>query len=206
MTLRSILIMPAILALLTPLQAQNPEFDWNVLHRRVADLLQHGFTDEAETVLQDGIRAARGRNDASEGLAASLNDLGSLCHDSGRLVDADRAYHESLSIWRRVDATNPKLAITLGNLAGLRLAQGRPSDAEKLYLEAQHLFASAYGAENPEVASVLSGLADVYWETGKYHEARVLAERAVSFLDGAGDDPAIGRSAFHPRKDCLETG
>ena len=202
MTLRSILIMPAILALLTPLQAQNPEFDWNVLHRRVADLLQHGFTDEAETVLQDAIRAADEMTRAKVSRRPSMIS-GLYVTIPGGVVDADRAYRESLSIWRRVDATNPKLAITLGNLAGLRLAQGRPSDAEKLYLEAQHLLLQPMG---PKIRR--SPVFSRVWLMSIGRRENI-TKRGCSpsvrfpFWTAQGTIRNWGQR-FHPRKDCLE--
>ncbi|HYI94021.1 MAG TPA: tetratricopeptide repeat protein [Bryobacteraceae bacterium] len=184
------------MALLTPLRADKTELNWTALQRQVAELLKHGSIAEAEKVLEAGIEAARQPNETSEGLAKVLNDLGTLYHDSGRLVDADRAYSESLSIWRRGAGKNPKVGTTLQNLAGLRLAQGRASDAEKLYIEARELFVSAYGVDSPEVTNALVGLAEVYCEMGRYENARQLGEHVLSILVATRDNPQLGAAFF----------
>lgn len=198
MKLGRILTLPIIAAILTlPSIGQKPEFDWNAVHRRVKDLLQHGHTAEAQMVLEESVKAAYRRGERSAGLAEALNDLGTFYHDSGRFADADRAYSESLSISRQMPEIVPEMAIAMANLAGLRLAEGRPSDAEKLYIEAQHLAISAYGAESAEVANLLTGLADVYMELGEHEKARQLGERAVVILETTGKDPqALGVALF----------
>ncbi|MCC7155716.1 MAG: tetratricopeptide repeat protein, partial [Bryobacterales bacterium] len=183
-------IMPVIMALLAlPSIGQKPEFDWNAVHGRVNDLLQLGRTAEAQLVLEESVKAARARGERSAGLASALNDLGTLYHDSGRFADADRAYGESLSLWRRIPEAVRETAVALDNLAGLRMAQGKPSDAEKLYIDAQQLVISTYGAKSPEAANTLTGLADVYLEMGKYDKATQLGERAVGILETTGQGP-----------------
>jgi tetratricopeptide (TPR) repeat protein len=192
MKLGHILAMPIIAALLSPPSiGQPPEFDWNAMHRHVNDLLQQGRSAESQTVLEKSVKAAHMRGERSAGLAKALNDLGTFYHDSGRFADADRAYSESLSISRRIQATVPEMAIAMGNLAGLRLAQGRPSDAEKLYVDAHQIAVSAYGAESSEVADLLTGLADVYLELGEHEKARQLGERALAVLETTGKDPRL---------------
>jgi tetratricopeptide (TPR) repeat protein len=190
------LVTPVMVAFLIPLRSEEPEFDWSALHKQVADLLQRGSISESETVLGDSIARGRGRNERSEGMAEALNDLGSLYHDSGRLIEAERAYRESISIWNVLGSSNPKMGITLSNLAGLRLAQGRPSDAEKLYVQAEKILVVKRGAQSAEAAAVFCGLADVYWETGGYAKARLLGERALSILEPTPDNPQLGVALF----------
>lgn len=196
MTRRIILFIPLILLLRMSLRAEKPEFNWKAVHERVTDLLHYSFVDEAQSLLEASVRTAHARNDTSEGLAAALNDLGSLYHDSGRYVDAERAYRESLSLWRRIDKTNPKFGIALGNFAGLRLVQGKPSDAEKLYHDAEQVLVSTLGPDSPELSNILSGLAGVYLDMGAYQAARTLAERAVSILDRETNNSQVGVAAF----------
>jgi tetratricopeptide (TPR) repeat protein len=193
---QGILTIPVIVTLLTPLRADKAEFDWNALQRQVAELLQHGAIVKAEKLLENGVETARQRKERSAGLAEVLNDLGTLYHDSGNLVEADRAYRESFSIWRRVASNNPKLGMTLQNLAGLRLEQGRASDAEKLYMEAQRLLVSVHGVDSPEGASALTGLAHVYFEMGRYENARQVGEHALSILETKRDNPHLGVTLF----------
>lgn len=131
-------------------------------------------------VLKGGVRTARERGESGSALAEALNDIGALYHNSGRFLEAERSYKQSLSLWARIPEPKPRMGIVLGNLAGLRLAQGRPSDAEKLFSEAKRILVAGYGAESPEIAFVLCGLADVYWGTRHYDDARLAAESALS--------------------------
>jgi tetratricopeptide (TPR) repeat protein len=193
MTHRLILNMSMILALLAvPSKAEQPALDWSAVYQRA----RLGSITESKKVLEEGINAARERGEASAALAGALNDLGSMYHDSGHFAEADSAYRESLSIWRRLPEKNPKMGTVLGNLAGLRLAQARPSEAEKLYREAERLVTSANGLESPELANIHCGLAEVYWEMGRYENARLLGERALSVLEARPNDPHRGVALF----------
>jgi tetratricopeptide (TPR) repeat protein len=172
--------------------AVDQQFDWTVLHLRVAELLQSGNSAESVGLLERAITGARQRGEAGAGLAEALNDLGTLYHDSGRFVEADRAYKESLFHWARTQVTSPKMATALTNLAGLRLIQGRPAEAEKLYGEAERILIAAYGVKSPHLAAVLCGLADVYWETRRYEDARDASERALKVLENTSQDSRTG--------------
>jgi len=198
LALGRILIIPLTVTVLAlPSIGQKPEFDWKAVHGNVNDLLQQGRTAQAQSVLEESVKVARARGERSAGLAWALSDVGTLYHDSGRFAEADRAYSEALSIMRRIPESGPAMAVALDNLAGLRLAQGRPSDAEKLYLDAQPLVLSTYGAESAEAANLLSGLADVYVELGKYDKATRLGERAIGLLEATGNDlPRLGVAQY----------
>lgn len=144
---------------------------WADIRQRANDLHKNGQILEAELVLTDNVKVARKRDETSSGLAEALSDLGTLHHDSARLSEAERAYKESTFLWERIPGTHPNYGVTLGNFAALRLAQGRPSDALKLYRRAAEILVSSYGAASPQLGWVSCGLADVYWELGRYNDA-----------------------------------
>src|SRR5262245_13000191 len=56
-----------VVALSTPLIAESPGFDWNDLHRRVAELLQRGSVADAQSLLEESVQGARLRHEASAG-------------------------------------------------------------------------------------------------------------------------------------------
>jgi tetratricopeptide (TPR) repeat protein len=147
-------------------------------------------------VLEKSIAAARQRGDSSTGLAEALNDLATLYHDAGRFADAEHAYKESLSIWSRHSGTHPKVGVTLGNLAGLRLVQGKLSEAEKLYLKAEPVLIAGFGSRSQELANALCGLADVHSEAGRYENARQTGERALAILEGVPETSQLGVALF----------
>jgi tetratricopeptide (TPR) repeat protein len=174
---------------------RQPVFDWAGLNRRVAGLLRQGLTIEGQNALESGIQSARQAGASGPELAEALSDLGTLYQDSGRFLDADRAYTESAARWRQLSA-DPKLATALQNLASLRLLQAKPSEAENLLVEAERIVLKAYGAEASKLVPVLNGLTDVYYETGRYNEARRSSERALALLKNADEDPQLGNALF----------
>src|SRR5688572_20440399 len=129
--------------------AQN-DFDWTALQIRVAGLLQQGNVTESQRILQDSVTAARRRGESSAEVAGALNELGTLYHDAGHWIEAERAYTESLSHLTRLPGTQVRIGVLLGNLAGLRLLQGKPSEAEKVYLDAERILASSNATPKSE--------------------------------------------------------
>jgi tetratricopeptide (TPR) repeat protein len=169
--------------------------DFLRLNRRVVGLLRQGLSADGQKVLESGIQLARQAGASGPELAEALSDLGTLYQDSGRFLDAERAYTESVARWRRLSA-NPELATALQNLASLRLLQAKPSEAENLLLEAERVVLRAYGVEAPQLVPVLNGLTGVYFETGRYQDARRCSERALSLLKNAEQDPQVGNALF----------
>ncbi len=93
-------------------------------------------------------RAARDPGAYRPDVAATLNNLGILYSDTGRLADAEKAYTEALTINRELagrdpGAYRPNVAGTLNNLGILYRDTGRLADAEKAYTEALAIHASS---------------------------------------------------------------
>jgi len=169
---------------------------WIQLQQKAGMLLQAGDLAAAANVLEGGIAAARRSGDTSESMAVALNDLGTIYHDIGRMPEAERAYKESIRYLERRPMAGSKLGNTIGNLAGLRMQMGQLSESEKLYIEAERVLLLSAGIEDPDVATVLSGLADVYLETGRLEEARRANSRAVAILSTGGQDSQLGVALF----------
>jgi tetratricopeptide (TPR) repeat protein len=71
-------------------------------------------------------------------------------------------------------------AARLFDAAGLAtFTQGKYAEAEPLYQRALHIRGQQLGAEHPDVAFSLNGLANLYREQGKYVEAEPLYQRAL---------------------------
>jgi tetratricopeptide (TPR) repeat protein len=62
-----------------------------------------------------------------------------------------------------------------------------------MYVRAEPILIAGFGSRSPEVAAVLSGLTDVYSETGRYEKARQTGERALALLP---DDSQLGATLF----------
>jgi tetratricopeptide (TPR) repeat protein len=79
----------------------------------------------------------------------------------------------------------------LVELAGLLGDRGQHQEAEKLLRQALAILETSLGAEHPDVAAVLDGLAKVLKAQGRYDEAESLWRRAIAIGDQAG-------AAVHP--------
>ncbi|CAM9696211.1 unnamed protein product, partial [Hapterophycus canaliculatus] len=65
----------------------------------------------------------------------------------------------ALETWEReYGPEHPKLAAFLNNQATLRLAQGKPDEAEALGVRALEIVERAYGPVHPELATCLNNL------------------------------------------------
>ena len=78
-------------------------------------------------------------------VAASLNNLGVLLHNTNDLKKAQDYQEEALQILRKLAQQNPRaylpdVATSLNNLTTLYLGLGKKEDAEKAYLEAHDIY------------------------------------------------------------------
>lgn len=81
------------------------------------------------------------------------------------------------------EPSDPRLAITLGNLADFYHAQARDPEAEPLYLEALALLERIDGPESSRVARFVADLALFYAVLDRDEEAEPLFQRALNTLD-----------------------
>jgi tetratricopeptide (TPR) repeat protein len=139
-------------------------------------------------------------------VAASLNNLGNLYRRTGRLVEAEKAYSEALSIIRLLTAPDPgayrpKVATTLSNLALLYVNTGRLTNAEKAWVEAlairRELAAHDPGAYRADVATTLNNLGFQHRRVRRGGEG-ALQKRLRSGANWLPMTPAPTRQFWHP--------
>jgi tetratricopeptide (TPR) repeat protein len=72
-------------------------------------------------------------------LDLALENLGNLYEAQGRFGDAEPLYERALGIdEKKVGTEHPDIAIQLGDLARVNLAQRRFADAESVYASPEH--------------------------------------------------------------------
>ena len=81
------------------------------------------------------------------------------------------------------EPSDPRLAITLGNLADFYHAQARDAEAEPLYQEALSRLERIDGPESPRVGRFVADLAAFYAVLDRPEEAEPLFQRALDMLD-----------------------
>lgn len=86
---------------------------------------------------------------------------------------------------------HPNVAFVLNDLALLRIAQGRYSEAEPLYLRALAIREKALGPEHPNVATSLNNLAELYGKQGRYDKQQRALIKALNL-----SETSLG--SYHP--------
>jgi tetratricopeptide (TPR) repeat protein len=96
----------------------------------------------------------------------------------GDYAEAESQFRAALEKAEGFGSQNPRLAISLNNLASLYRVQGRYAEAGPLYKRALAIHEKALGPEHPDVAKALEKYAALLRETGRNAEADRLDARA----------------------------
>jgi tetratricopeptide (TPR) repeat protein len=89
-------------------------------------------------------------------------------------------------------------AIALINNARQNRTEGYFYRSEAQYLWALAIIEQTYGAQSPNLTPALNGLAELYFEAGRYTEAEALARRSAAVVEaGLGSDHPLLATALH---------
>ncbi|MEE2636121.1 MAG: tetratricopeptide repeat protein [Acidobacteriota bacterium] len=110
-------------------------------------------------------------------------EAASFAAGDDQLGEAKEWFLSAERLARGFDSTDPRLAVTLGNLADLYHGEGRDSEAEPLYLEALSLLERVDGPESARVGRFVADLAVFYTVLGRSEEAEPLYHRALTALE-----------------------
>jgi tetratricopeptide (TPR) repeat protein len=143
-----------------------------------------GHYGKAETLLRGALEVAQHRRD-DYAVAEAQGNLGAVYQNEERMIEAERAYREALSIFRRIPDTDYETAVVLRNLGSVYSARRRDSDALKVLDEALKL---AKKDSPAEAAQILNALGIVYFRQGKMSRAESLLAQAMEMRSLAGGD------------------
>ena len=114
-------------------------------------------------------------------VAWTLNILGSLYRNQGRLMEAERTLKRALQLEEKNHGPNHReVADCVNNLATVYRYQGRLAEAEWLYRRAIAIRKAVLGNRHPSTAASLAGLAALYGINGRTDEAERLFKEALS--------------------------
>jgi CHAT domain-containing protein/tetratricopeptide (TPR) repeat protein len=114
------------------------------------------------------------------GVATSLNNLGLLYQDQGRLTETAQLFKEALDMNKRLyKGDHPALANSLSSLGLLYQEQGKLADAAPLLKDALDMFKRLHKDDHPYVALNLSNLGLLYQDQGKLADAAPLLKDAL---------------------------
>jgi tetratricopeptide (TPR) repeat protein len=104
-------------------------------------------------------------------VAESLMAMGRVSQRKGDFVAAERLYHESLAMRRRLLGEHPAVAESLQYLAVMLVEQGRFEEAEPVLIEALDLRRKLLGNGHFDVARTLTDLGEIYFHRADYEKA-----------------------------------
>ena len=141
----------------------------------------------AEALLRDALaRQRRLYGGAHPMLAITLNNLGLVVFDQGRLDEAEPIYLESLEMGRQVYGdSHPRLAATLTNLGLLASRRQDLVAAELAFEKALTILSSEIGERNLDYALICSNLGEAELAAGRLVDARRLLEKALEITQEA---------------------
>ena len=110
----------------------------------------------------------------------------------GNASEAEKMLKAALDVAEKFGSKDPRLAVSLNNLARLYLSQRRYEEAEDLCSRALAIAEGERGPGHPDVAVSLNNLAAVYREQGRYDQAEPLYKEALAIWDKAGVASPLG--------------
>ncbi|MEK6643371.1 MAG: tetratricopeptide repeat protein, partial [Planctomycetota bacterium] len=121
---------------------------------------------------------------------------GNQAKDHGQYAKALKLYTLALEEAEKFGPTDPRLATSLNNLAGLYDTQGDYAKAEPLYKRSLAIYEKALGPDHPNVATSLNNLAELYRTQGDYAKAEPLFKRSLAIGEKAlgPDHPKVATS------------
>ena len=122
------------------------------------------------------------------GLARTMNNLASLLHDLGKLIESHELLRKSESI--QLESNDPEIAVTLINLGSNYFQRRKYKEAEETYRRARQILQSTGVPGELDLARVANDLGFVCERTGRKYEAQshfAVAQRIWEKRVQAGD-------------------
>jgi tetratricopeptide (TPR) repeat protein len=110
-------------------------------------------------------------------------EAAAFAYQDGNYQEAEQWFLAAEQVAADFESSDPRLALTLGNLADFYHAQARDNEAEPLYLETLALLERIDGPDAPRVARFVADLAIFYTVLDRVEEAEPLYLRALETLE-----------------------
>jgi len=133
----------------------------------------------------------------SQPVSELLCQTGLYLYMQGRVSEAEALYEQALAIDRRLfKGDHLDLAMSLNNLAEMRVSLGRLHEAEAMLQEAFAMRRRLFKSDHPDVANSLNNLASLYQSLERANEAEPLFEEALAMRRRLfkGDHPDLANS------------
>jgi tetratricopeptide (TPR) repeat protein len=172
-----------------------------------------GRFDDGERLLNQSVKLLKQAYGAGVVTAPNyqktLNDLGNLYKDAGRLPEAEAALRKAIATeGAKVGDGDQNAASTIGNLALVLNAQSRYAEAETLFNQTLIANEKAYGPNHPAVVYALNNLANNYVDQGRTADAVAMQQRVLAINEKVAgpDSPDVARALSNLANSYKELG
>jgi tetratricopeptide (TPR) repeat protein len=154
-------------------------------------LSQHyrGHFAESETLLKIALDGAR-KDGKKTDVAEVLTHLGALSLSQDRFADAEDAYGEALSIYKRSAPTESGVVVALRGLGAAYALERRDKKAASLLNDALRLAKQRFSSDTALMATILNSLGMVYLDDGQSKKAEQVFLEVIR-LTAIGDGTAF---------------
>jgi tetratricopeptide (TPR) repeat protein len=116
----------------------------------------------------------------------TVNNLGALYADLGRLDEAEKMYQRALQGKEKAcGLEHPSTLDTFNNLGNLYWKLGRLDEAEEMYQRALQGYEKAWGPEHTSALTTVNNLGALYADLGRLDEAEKMYQRALQGFEKA---------------------
>lgn len=138
---------------------------------------------EAEAIYEQNLQYCQQYGTESKLFADTLNRLGEVYMETGRLNLAETVTRESIEICIRLQGEiHPDIAQYLNQLSAIYFRQGRYESAEALYAKSLETFTPLLGESDLHITRSWEGLAETYFATGRASEAIAIRRQIVDII------------------------
>jgi serine/threonine protein kinase/tetratricopeptide (TPR) repeat protein len=163
----------------------------------LADTLLHLHqVDEASRLAHEALAIERERGAVGAfGTSKALALLASIAHDRSEEAEAERLLREALAICSTLRSARGQMAVLFNNLGVVLEGRSQYAEAEKCFRDSLAIHKEIFGGDD---ASVLGGLGNLLFATGRYEESEDMHRRALALLKDSlrENHPLIG-SCLH---------
>jgi CHAT domain-containing protein/tetratricopeptide (TPR) repeat protein len=155
-----------------------------VMHNLAAAYATAGRVADAERLYLAGIALAEKVPNGDKFLPQAQHNLATFYLGEGRYAKAGPLFLTSLHAKERsLGPDDPNVAVSLNNMAGMMLADGDATGAEKLLTRAVNIFKKSKNETHPHAIITQNMLAEVYRTQGRLAEAEALARESLRKLE-----------------------
>jgi serine/threonine protein kinase/Tfp pilus assembly protein PilF len=152
------------------------------LRQALADLYTTIGLYSSARPLQESALATRRRvlGEEHPDTLTSINDMGFLLRNQGRLAEAEAYYREALEKRRRVlGEEHQETLASINNLGALLQTQNRLAEAEAFFREAREKSRRILGEEHPQTLLSINNIGVLLWAHGRLEEAEACFREAM---------------------------